>query len=68
MKWISLVLGFALHQVRALFHGRKGKMLSPATAAPDFTLRDQDGNEHRLSSYRGHRVVLWWYIRASTPG
>jgi peroxiredoxin len=28
--------------------------------APDFTLLDQDGTEHRLSQYRGRVVVLEW--------
>lgn len=28
--------------------------------APDFTLTDQDGTEHRLSQYRGKIVVLEW--------
>jgi peroxiredoxin len=29
--------------------------------APDFTLKDLDGNEHKLSSYRGKLVVLEWF-------
>lgn len=68
MKWLDLIAGFALHQIRALFYGKRGKLLLPGTEAPDFVLPDENGNEHRLSSYRGKRVVLWWYIRASTPG
>ncbi len=28
--------------------------------APDFTLTDQDGNEHKLSEYQGKVVVLEW--------
>lgn len=30
-------------------------------AAPDFTLRDLDGKEVKLSSFRGKRVVLEWF-------
>jgi peroxiredoxin len=30
------------------------------SAAPDFTLRDQAGQEHSLASYRGRVVVLEW--------
>src|SRR5688572_15720542 len=30
------------------------------SAAPDFTLRDQEGREHKLASYRGRVVVLEW--------
>lgn len=29
--------------------------------APDFTLKDLDGREHKLSSYRGKVVVLEWF-------
>jgi thioredoxin-dependent peroxiredoxin len=37
-------------------------------AAPDFTLRDQDGNDVTLSDLRGETVVLYFYPRADTPG
>jgi len=36
--------------------------------APDFTLRDQDGKQHRLSAYRGKTVVLAFYPADMTPG
>jgi peroxiredoxin Q/BCP len=42
--------------------------LSPGDPAPDFTLPDADGNEVSLSSYRGRRVVVYFYPAASTPG
>jgi cytochrome oxidase Cu insertion factor (SCO1/SenC/PrrC family) len=29
--------------------------------APDFTLKDQDGKEFRLSDQRGHSVLLYFY-------
>ena len=29
--------------------------------APDFTLKDQDGKEFRLSDQRGHAVLLYFY-------
>jgi peroxiredoxin Q/BCP len=40
----------------------------PGELAPDFTLRDQDGNPVTLSSLRGKNVVLYFYPKASTPG
>ena len=43
-------------------------MLDTGTAAPDFTLPDQDGNEVTLSSLRGRTVVLYVYPKADTPG
>ncbi|MCS6829646.1 MAG: redoxin domain-containing protein [Armatimonadota bacterium] len=36
--------------------------------APDFTLPDQDGKQHRLSTYRGKTVVLAFYPADMTPG
>jgi peroxiredoxin Q/BCP len=44
-----------------------GPPLVPGTAAPDFTLLDQDGNEVRLSKLRGKNVVLVFYPRDNTP-
>ncbi len=35
--------------------------------APDFTLVDQDGNEHTLSQYRGKPVVLIFYPLDFSP-
>jgi peroxiredoxin Q/BCP len=36
--------------------------------APDFELKDQDGEPVKLSGFRGHRVVLYFYPKADTPG
>ena len=47
--------------------GRR-KMLKPNDVAPDFEVQDQDGKTVRLSDFRGHRVVLWFYPKADTPG
>ncbi len=35
--------------------------------APDFTLKDQNGNEIRLSQFRGKNVVLAFFPLAWTP-
>jgi peroxiredoxin Q/BCP len=37
------------------------------TAAPDFTLPDQDGRNHTLSEYRGHWVFLYFYPKDDSP-
>jgi peroxiredoxin Q/BCP len=42
--------------------------LEPGEKAPDFTLLDQDGNPVKLSSFKGKRVVVFFYPKASTPG
>jgi peroxiredoxin (alkyl hydroperoxide reductase subunit C) len=36
-------------------------VIAAGEAAPDFTLRDQDGEEVSLSDYRGRRVLLVFY-------
>jgi peroxiredoxin Q/BCP len=43
-------------------------LLSAGTAAPEFTLLDKDGNNISLSSFRGQKVILYFYPAASTPG
>ena len=43
-------------------------MLKIDTIAPDFLLLDQDGNERRLSDWRGKKVILYFYPKDNTPG
>jgi peroxiredoxin Q/BCP len=43
-------------------------VLGDGDSAPDFTLRDQRGEEVTLSALRGETVVLYFYPRADTPG
>ena len=43
-------------------------MLTPGTKAPDFTLPDQNGTPHTLSSYRGRKVILYLYPKDMTAG
>ncbi len=43
-------------------------MLAPGTAAPAFTLPDQDANPVSLSDFRDRWLVLWWFPKASTSG
>ncbi|WP_417237547.1 thioredoxin-dependent thiol peroxidase [Bizionia sp.] len=42
--------------------------LKPGDKAPDFTAKDQDGNSISLSDYKGKKLVLFFYPKASTPG
>jgi thioredoxin-dependent peroxiredoxin len=44
------------------------KRLAPGDPAPDFTLLDADGQPVSLSSYRGQRVIVYFYPAAMTPG
>lgn len=43
-------------------------MIEIGKKAPDFTLTDQDGNLHRLSDYKGKKLVLYFYPKDDTPG
>ncbi|WP_066217968.1 thioredoxin-dependent thiol peroxidase [Formosa haliotis] len=37
-------------------------------AAPNFTAKDQDGNIISLNDYKGKKLVIFFYPKASTPG
>lgn len=43
-------------------------MLEVGTKAPEFTLKNQAGEEVRLSDFLGKKVVLYFYPRDNTPG
>ena len=43
-------------------------MLEAGTKAPDFTLRDMNGNLISLSDFQGRKVVLYFYPKDNTPG
>lgn len=36
--------------------------------APDFTLKDKNGNDVTLSQFRGKKVVIYFYPKDNTPG
>jgi peroxiredoxin Q/BCP len=38
------------------------------TTAPDFTLLDQDGVSHTLSTHKGTNVLIYFYPKDNTPG
>ena len=43
-------------------------MLNIGEMAPDFELPDQNGAMHKLSDYRGQRVILYFYPKDNTAG
>lgn len=43
-------------------------MLEIGIMAPDFELPDQNGETHRLTDYRGRKVILYFYARDNTAG
>lgn len=42
--------------------------LAPGDPAPDFSLPDADGRQVGLADLRGHKVIVFCYPAASTPG
>jgi peroxiredoxin Q/BCP len=42
--------------------------LAPGATAPAFTLNDQTGSKQKLSDHKGHKVLVYFYPRADTPG
>lgn len=42
--------------------------LSPGHAVPDFTAKNQDGKEIRLSDFKGKPVLIYFYPKDDTPG
>jgi len=47
---------------------RPGSQRAEGSAAPDFSLLDQDGRTHRLSDFAGRWLVLYFYPKDDTPG
>jgi peroxiredoxin Q/BCP len=43
-------------------------MLKQGDQAPDFTLLDQEGEQFALAKSRGHKVLVYFYPKADTPG
>ena len=43
-------------------------MLDTGIKAPDFTLPDQNGENHSLSDYAGQKVILYFYPKDMTSG
>src|SRR5699024_5313646 len=44
------------------------KTLKEGEKAPNFSVADQDGNIHTLDMYKGKKLIVFFYPKASTPG
>lgn len=42
--------------------------LKAGDKVPEFSSKDQDGNDISLSDYKGKKLVVFFYPRANTPG
>ena len=49
-------------------HNVQAAELAIGSAAPKFTLPDQESKTHTLAEYRGRWVVLYFYPKDDTPG
>ncbi|MBO4363820.1 MAG: peroxiredoxin [Clostridia bacterium] len=43
-------------------------MLKIGTKAPDFKLKDQNGDEHTLKDYAGRKLLVFFYSKDNTSG
>jgi thioredoxin-dependent peroxiredoxin len=43
-------------------------VLTPGDKAPNFTLKNQDGDSVKLADYKGKKLLLYFYPRADTSG
>ena len=43
-------------------------MLEVGSKAPEFQLSDQDGNTVNITDFKGKKVLLWFFPKASTSG
>ncbi|MDU1053073.1 MAG: peroxiredoxin [Clostridium baratii] len=46
----------------------ENKQIEIGMMSPDFNLMGSDNKEHKLSDYRGKRVILYFYPKDNTPG
>ena len=46
----------------------EAKRLEVGNKAPDFTLVNHDGSKVKLSSYKGKKVIVYFFPAALTPG
>jgi len=42
--------------------------LKEGSKTPDFELQDQNGKTHKLSDYKGKKIILYFYPKDDTPG
>ncbi len=41
--------------------------LQKGDKAPNFSVKDQDGNTHTLADYKGKKLIVFFYPKANTP-
>lgn len=61
-RWVASIL------MGGTVLGGQAQTPSEGTPAPDFSLRDQQGNVRKLADFRGKWLVLYFYPKDDTPG
>ena len=64
---LSKIIIFAINMFSCSLRSNEVDLIE-GQVAPNFTLLDQEGNEHTLSSYLGKKVVIYFYPKDDTPG
>jgi peroxiredoxin len=67
LLWIAAAVSLTCNQSNTQCE-EASCMLKVGDEAPDFTLLTHEGQPLTLSSLRGHKVLLWFYPKADTPG
>jgi peroxiredoxin Q/BCP len=65
---LTIVAGIAVVLLLGAMRSARGEAPTVGTAAPDFTLPDQEGRPVTLAGLRGKWVALYFYPKADTPG
>ena len=68
LKYFLLVISLGVLVFATTACVKEESMLQVGSLAPDFELPDQDANLHKLSSYRGKKVLIYFYPKDNTPG
>ena len=56
------------HVIMTISKREDAFMLEVGIKAPDFELEDQNGKLHKLSDYKGSKVILYFYPKDNTSG
>ena len=69
MRIILLLIALCLLIATAFLSANNQTVeLKVGDLAPTFSLYDQDNKLHKLSDYKGQRLIIYYFPKADTPG